>query len=175
MDMGIAKSLDNDNDITMAGMVMGTPYYMSPEQARADSSIDQRSDIYSLGASLYHLVTGTPPYHGKSAMQVMAQKLGENPIPPEEHQPKLSQRTCKVINELMAIDVDQRPGTWDEVIELLKESEKPKKAAKKIHVSSAVEAKNAVANQTQQKKSSLPIILTVIIIIIAVTAFVLGK
>lgn len=150
MDMGIAKSMDNDNDITMAGIVMGTPYYMSPEQARAEKNLDQRSDIYSLGASLYHMVTGIPPYHGGSAMQVMGQKLKENPIPPNEHNPELSNRICKLINKFMSIDIDKRPDSWDEVIEILNSAKAPKKQAKKIHISHSAEQ---VAHRHKEKKS----------------------
>ena len=175
MDMGIAKSLDNDNDITMAGMVMGTPYYMSPEQARADKNIDQRSDIYSLGASLYHLVTGTPPYHGGSVMQVMAKKLRENPADPLEINPNLSPKMCKTIKKLMAIDVDKRPSNWQEAIEVLKAAQNTKKASKKIHVSSHAESIGAAARANRQKKSLMPLILIIVIITIAIVAFFLFK
>ena len=175
MDMGIAKSLDSDNDITMAGMVMGTPYYMSPEQARADKNIDQRSDIYSLGASLYHLVTGTPPYHGQSAMQVMAKKLREDPVDPLELNPNLSPKMCKTIKKLMAIDVEKRPANWKEAMELLKGTQNTKKASKKIHVSSQAESIGAAARANRQKKSPMPLIILIIIIAVAVTAFFLFK
>ena len=62
MDMGISKSMSENRDLTMTGMIIGTPYYMSPEQARADSELDSRSDIYALGATLYHMVSGEVPY-----------------------------------------------------------------------------------------------------------------
>ena len=171
MDMGIAKSLDNDNDITMAGMVMGTPYYMSPEQARADQNIDERSDIYSLGASLYHMVTGTPPYHGESAMQVMAKKLREDPIDPKEINSSLSKEMCSLIKTLMSINVDERPANWQETIELLNTARSPKKPSKKIHVSSHREAPSSVSSSRKSKSPLMPIIIAVIITAVGMFAY----
>ena len=108
MDMGLAKSMENDLNLTVEGMVMGTPYYMSPEQTSGEKCLDMRSDIYCLGASLYHMVTGQPPYNGMTSMQVMAKKLSEPPIPPEEHNPSLSPRMCKIMNKLMSIQIEDR-------------------------------------------------------------------
>lgn len=175
MDMGIAKSMDNDNDITMAGIVMGTPYYMSPEQARAEKNLDQRSDIYSLGASLYHMVTGIPPYHGGSAMQVMGQKLKDDPIPPHEHNSDLSSKICRVISKFMAIDIDRRPSSWEEVIEILKDAKAPKKAAKKIHVHSHADSSHSRPRPKKQKSSALPLIFASIIIAAGAIAFAILK
>ena len=175
MDMGIAKSMDSDNDITMAGMVMGTPYYMSPEQARAEKNLDQRSDIYSLGASLYHMVTGTPPYHGGSAMQVMGQKLREDPVDPLDLNENLSNRMCKIIKKFMAIDIERRPADWDEAISILKEPKSPKKAKKHIHVSQPAEAISHKAKKNRSKNSALPVILIAVIIAIGVIIFAVMK
>lgn len=165
MDMGIAKSMDSDNDITMAGMVMGTPYYMSPEQAQAETNLDQRSDIYSLGASLYQMVTGVPPYSGGTALQIMAQKIKEPPIDPQEINPELSDKMCKIIRKFMAIDLDRRPADWDEAIEILKTARSPKKAAKKIHVSSPAENAAAKVRAKSKKSSPMPVIIGLIILI----------
>lgn len=175
MDMGIAKSMDNDNDITMAGIVMGTPYYMSPEQARAEKDLDQRSDIYSLGASLYHMVTGIPPYHGGSAMQVMGQKLKDDPTPPSQHNPELSNRICKVIQSFMSIDIDGRPGSWDEVIETFNNTMAPKKAAKKIHVSHSSEQAASRRKTKKSKNSALPLIIMAFVIAIAAVVYAILK
>lgn len=66
MDMGLSKSLNEDTGMTMAGSVMGTPNYMSPEQAHGEGELDCRSDMYSLGATLYHMLSGTMPFDGSS-------------------------------------------------------------------------------------------------------------
>ena len=77
MDMGISKSLVEDNSITMTGSILGTPYYMSSEQAKADKDIDHRADIYSLGATLYHMLTGSLPYNATTSMGVLARMISE--------------------------------------------------------------------------------------------------
>ena len=64
VDLGIAKRIDEDQGLTQTGQAVGTPHYISPEQIRGVKDIDARADIYSLGATFYHLVTGHAPYKG---------------------------------------------------------------------------------------------------------------
>ncbi|MFL6214119.1 MAG: protein kinase domain-containing protein [Blastocatellia bacterium] len=80
LDFGIAKLRDlaSDNTLTQAGMVLGTPYYMSPEQCRAEP-LDPRSDVYSLGAMLYEMLAGTPPFVAATPTGVVAKHLMEQP------------------------------------------------------------------------------------------------
>ena len=81
-DFGVARSLGAGNDrITSAGMVVGTPSYMSPEQASADREVDGRADIYSLGCVLYEMVAGRPPFTGATPHAVVARHLTEPPPP----------------------------------------------------------------------------------------------
>ena len=81
-DFGIARSLGTGTErITSAGMVVGTPSYMSPEQASADREVDGRSDIYSLGCVLYEMVAGRPPFTGATPHAVVARHLTEPPPP----------------------------------------------------------------------------------------------
>jgi len=116
MDMGISKSMSENRDLTMTGMIVGTPYYMSPEQARADSELDSRSDIYALGATLYHLVTGQVPYDASTAMGVLARHITEPFPPPQEKNPDLSD-TCSVLLEtMMCKKAESRQQDWDTVI-----------------------------------------------------------
>ncbi|HVR87819.1 MAG TPA: serine/threonine-protein kinase [Planctomycetota bacterium] len=83
MDFGMAKSLENPSFMTAVGMAMGTPSYMSPEQALGRTSrVDRRSDVYSLGGVLYALVTGQPPFRGASPMETIRMVANDDVTPP---------------------------------------------------------------------------------------------
>ena len=75
MDMGIAKNTMEDGGLTQAGMVVGTPFFMSPEQAQASTGIDFRSDVYALAATMYHMITGVLPFQGPNVMAILAKKV----------------------------------------------------------------------------------------------------
>lgn len=82
MDFGLASLVTSEEDVrlTVAGVIYGTPVYMSPEQARADQHIDGRADIYALGAILFELLTGTVPFQGKTITHLLSQHL-QAPVP----------------------------------------------------------------------------------------------
>ena len=83
MDFGLAKNLAADSSVTHTGAVMGSPSYMSPEQARGlNERIGPASDVYSLGAILYEMLTGRPPFRGKSPMDTLSQVVNDEPPPP---------------------------------------------------------------------------------------------
>lgn len=82
-DFGLAKLLDSGAELTRDGEILGTPHYMSPEQA-GGKSIAETSDVYSLGATLYHMITGRPPFQSASAMAVIAQVIFDDPPPPRQ-------------------------------------------------------------------------------------------
>jgi len=116
MDMGISKKLDEESSLTMAGMMIGTPYYVSPEQALGVKDLDFRSDIYSLGATLYHMVTGTVPYDADTAMGIVTKHLSE-PLPdPKSYNPLISEQTVSLIKIMMAKDKNDRPASWKALI-----------------------------------------------------------
>ncbi len=79
-DFGIARGLGSEEQLTQTGMAIGTPAYMSPEQANGDQRIDARTDVYSLGCVLYELLAGEPPYSGPTAQVMMMKRLTE-PVP----------------------------------------------------------------------------------------------
>ena len=87
-DFGLAKFLDGDSSATKTGDILGTPSYMSPEQAGGVvKNIGRGSDIYSLGAILYELLTGRPPFRTPDAMQTVLMVLSDDPVPPRQLQP----------------------------------------------------------------------------------------
>jgi serine/threonine protein kinase/tetratricopeptide (TPR) repeat protein len=79
-DFGLAKWLERDGDLTQTLAIVGTPFYMAPEQAAGENSLTGAADIYSLGAMLFHLVSGAPPFQGENAMEVL-RKAAEQPVP----------------------------------------------------------------------------------------------
>jgi len=87
-DFGLAKRLDADSEMTRTGQVMGTPSYMPPEQARSDlANVGPLSDVYSLGAILYALLTGRPPFQAANTLETLKQVLERDPVPPRQLDP----------------------------------------------------------------------------------------
>jgi serine/threonine protein kinase len=78
-DFGIAKALDAHPGITASGIALGTPYYMAPEQAEASRDLDARADVYSLGAMLYEMLTGNPPFRANNMTGLISKHLHERP------------------------------------------------------------------------------------------------
>lgn len=116
IDFGLAKSTDGADDLTMTGMTMGTPHYMAPEQIRGDSVINQQVDIYALGATLYHLLTGEPPFDGNTPGAIMLAHIN-NPIPdPAETIPSLKPETINLVRMCLAKDKGERYTTFKAVI-----------------------------------------------------------
>jgi formylglycine-generating enzyme required for sulfatase activity/serine/threonine protein kinase len=117
LDFGIARLLEGgtNSSATQTGVVMGTPYYMSPEQARGQTSdkIDSRSDIYSLGMVVYQMLTGKLAFESDSWMQVMYMHINERPLPPSQICPALGNfsEVENVILRALAKDREERPQT----------------------------------------------------------------
>ena len=122
VDFGISKSLrtvDSDDDsprLTQTGMVLGTPLYMSPEQARGDEELDARIDVYALGVIMYEMATGRPPFTGVNYLSIIAQVLNEEAKPPRAYSPELSDELESVILRAIDKDRDRRYQSTEELL-----------------------------------------------------------
>ncbi len=89
VDFGLAKLAEGAEGMTEAGDVMGTPPYMSPEQAKDSSQVTAKSDVYGLGATLYHAVAGRPPFQANSVLETIRLVADETPLPPRQIDPQI--------------------------------------------------------------------------------------
>jgi len=118
-DFGLARALSKDTRLTAQGLVMGTPHYISPEQARGEASVDCRSDIYSLGATFYHLACGQPPFDATSVMGVLVKQVND-PLPPlQTRRPELPKAFCATVETMLAKAPDERFADYDQLDEHL--------------------------------------------------------
>ena len=115
-DLGLAKG-PTDASLTRDGATLGTPYYISPEQARDPETADVRSDLYSLGATLYHMATGVPPFQGATLAEVLTSVMSEAPVSPLAINPGLSEEMSLVIRKLLAKDPALRYQTPRELLD----------------------------------------------------------
>jgi serine/threonine-protein kinase len=118
-DLGLARLTDDYKwGLAEAGMAIGTPYYISPEQVRGQTNIDIRADIYSLGATLYHMVTGRVPYSGDTPNEVMKKHVDPNAafVPPDHLNPSLSGGLGMVVETMMAKNRENRYSNPDDLM-----------------------------------------------------------
>jgi uncharacterized RDD family membrane protein YckC len=112
-DYGLSLSIKTPDEtrLTSAGMFLGTPAYASPEQVRG-LPVDVRSDIYSVGATMYFLLTGRSPFEQPNAMQMLAAVLTETPVSPRKHAPDVSDALAEVVLRCLRKDPGARPASY---------------------------------------------------------------
>jgi serine/threonine-protein kinase len=103
LDLGLSKNLleAEKSFRTQTGAIMGTPHYISPEQAQGDKGIDGRTDIYSLGSTLYHFLTGKPPFEGASALEIMAHHVNDQIQDPRELREDIPDGVVHIVSRMM--------------------------------------------------------------------------
>lgn len=114
-DFGLAKEIGSSRRITMSGTALGTPYYMSPEQAEGSRDLDQRSDIFSLGTLLYEAATGTEPFQGTGALEIMRAVCDKEPVAPRIRNPAIGADLETVILKALEKDPRRRYGNAEEL------------------------------------------------------------
>jgi serine/threonine protein kinase len=118
LDFGLARPVEDDARFTQSGNIVGTPAFMSPEQARGER-IDFRSDLFSLGGVLYFLATGRLPFQGETTMAVLTALAIRDPIPLGDSRQDLPSALVGLIDRLLAKDPARRPASAREVADLL--------------------------------------------------------
>ena len=108
MDFGVARLAERTTTLTQAGMVVGTPTYMAPEQLLAEE-VDARSDLYSVGVILYECLTGKAPFEAKSPISLIAKVLNETAVAPEVVKPDLSHSISELVMRLLSKAPGERP------------------------------------------------------------------
>jgi serine/threonine protein kinase len=116
-DLGLVKETETDLNLTKTGRGLGTPHFMAPEQFRNAKGADERCDIYSLGATLYQMVTGELPFVSKGPLDTWMKKINNELTPPRGLVPELSERIDWAILRAMSADPNQRPSTCREFVE----------------------------------------------------------
>ncbi len=119
LDFGLARHANDDAKLTQTGMVMGTPAFMSPEQARGEK-LDARSDLFSLGCTLYCLCTGNKPFQGENTLAVLTALAMDQPTPIQERNPSVPRPFSDLVMQLLSKDAARRPATAAAMLDQLK-------------------------------------------------------
>jgi hypothetical protein len=119
-DFGLARRLEGDSELTMTGQVLGSPNYMPPEQAVGRrGKVSRRSDVYSLGAMLYHLLTGRPPFVGEALTDTLEQVLDAEPVSPRVLNPSVPRDLETICLKCLEKEPDKRYATAQALVDEL--------------------------------------------------------
>jgi tetratricopeptide (TPR) repeat protein len=171
-DFGLAKTVDASSSLTRTGAVIGTPYYLSPEQAQGLSDeVDHRADIYALGVIMYELATGRLPFVGQTTVELYNRIVNDDPVPPTKFKPQLTRALETVCLKAMAKDPADRYDTAEafaaDVRALLAGAQ----------ISAKVEGRLGRSIKAMRKKASLGTVLiatSVVLVLLVGTVFLLS-
>lgn len=114
-DFGLAKRIDEKSDIPEEGHTLGTPFYLSPEQARGDKNIDGRTDIYSMGVILYEILTGQVPFRSNTLMELYNRIMNEDPVSPRRINKRIDKNISTICLKAMSKEPEERYQTAQEL------------------------------------------------------------
>src|SRR5262249_50933661 len=154
-DLGLAHESGAGLSEEEKGLAVGTPFYIAPEQIRADPDIDIRADVYSLGGTLYHMVTGQPPFPNRGISKMLASHLDEPLTPPDHLNQILSGGLAELVEFMMAKDREDRYRTPEDLIidlECLLNGEPPKLARQRIEAASLQSLAEGEADEVRPRR-----------------------
>jgi eukaryotic-like serine/threonine-protein kinase len=129
LDFGIGKALASASTseteilrITQAGMALGTPTYVAPEQAAGDATLDHRADLYALGVVAYEMITGHPPFTGRNPLQVIEAHGRKKPEPLEAKRPDVPRNLASIVMKCLEKNPAHRPANGEEIVRVLEPS-----------------------------------------------------
>src|SRR5512142_762001 len=144
-DFGIARAVsDGDSRLTATGIAIGTPTYMSPEQAAGERTIDGRSDLYSLGVLGYQMLTGEPPFVANSTPAILVKHISETPTPVEQRRSDVPLELARVIMTLLEKDPVNRFPSAAAVVVALDTGRMPERLTRSTAQTSAAAAASAL-------------------------------
>jgi serine/threonine protein kinase len=118
MDFGVARLAERSTSVTEAGLVIGTPAYMPPEQLMGEK-VDARSDLFAAGVVLYECLTGRPPFEGSTVVSLVAKLLSQEPQPPAALNPEVPPALSALVVQLLAKKPEDRVQSAAELVERL--------------------------------------------------------
>ncbi len=159
LDFGLARFLHDEVTLTRPGMVVGTPCYMSPEQARGEA-VDPRSDLFSFGCVLYRLCTGTNPFQARHTAAVLTALAMHDPVPVHKINPAIPRGLSDLVAQLLAKDREDRPASAEEVLQRLQQIEGPCPSAPATRrlesPTSAAKRRRSRPTRARKRRAALP-------------------